>query len=80
MGRPLHRYVAAAIAKRHERLNGTLSCSLCVGMGIPVMLLGLDKDPLWLQSILLIASPAMAFLGGDIRFRKRLATIAQVRM
>ena len=69
-------YVAAAIAKRHERLNGTLSCYLCVGMSIPVMLLGLDKDPLWLQAILLIASPATAFLGGDIRFRQRLATIA----
>jgi hypothetical protein len=71
-------YVAAAIAKRHERLNGALSCYLCVGMGIRIMLLGLDKDPLWLQTLLLIASPGMALLGGDIRFRRRMAKVARV--
>jgi|HubBroStandDraft_6_1064221.scaffolds.fasta_scaffold294069_2 hypothetical protein len=37
-------YVAAAIAKRHERLNETLSCYLCVGMGIVVMSLGLEHE------------------------------------
>jgi hypothetical protein len=66
-------YVAAAIAKRHERLNGTLSCYLCVGMGIVVMSLGLERDPLWLQFLMLVASPALAFVGGDLRLRQRLS-------
>ena len=65
-------YVAAAIAKRHEHLNGTLSCYLCVIMGIVGMILGLGKDPLWLQGLMLVASPALAFAGGDLRLRQRL--------
>jgi len=66
-------YVAAAIAKRHERLNGTLSCYLCVGMGIVAMSLGLERDPRWIQFLMLAASPALAFVGGDLRLRRRLS-------
>ena len=66
-------YVAALIAKRNERLNGTLSCYLCVGMGVVALFLGLEKDPYWLQFLLLISSPALAFVGGDLRLRQRLA-------
>jgi len=66
-------YVAASIAKRHERLNGTLSCFLCVSMGIPIMLLGLESDPRWVQFLMLVASPVLAFVGGDLRLRQRLA-------
>ena len=65
-------YVAAAIAKRHERLNGTLSCYLCVGMGVITMLVGVGQDPRWLQFLMLIANPAMAFVGGDLRLGQRL--------
>jgi hypothetical protein len=63
-------YVAATIAKRHERLNGTLSCYLCVGIGILSMAVGLSKDPHWQQALLLLASPAFAFVGGDLRLRQ----------
>jgi hypothetical protein len=63
-------YVAAAIANRHERLNGTLSCYLCVGIGILSVAVGLSKDPLWQQALLLPASPACAFVGGDLRLRQ----------
>jgi hypothetical protein len=63
-------YVAAVIAKRYERLNGTLSCYLCIGLGILSMALGLSKDPLWQQALLLLASPAFAFVGGDLRLRQ----------
>jgi hypothetical protein len=66
-------YVAASISKRHERLNGTLSCYLCVGMGIVVMFLGLERDPRWIQFLMLVASPALAFIGGDLRLRQRLS-------
>jgi len=63
-------YVAAVIAKRHERLNGTLSCYLCVGIGIASIAGGLSKDPLWQEAILLLASPVFAFVGGDVRRRQ----------
>jgi hypothetical protein len=63
-------YVAATIAKRHERLNGTLSCYLCVGVGVLSMVVGLSKDPLWQQALLLLASPAFGFVGGDLRLRQ----------
>lgn len=66
-------YIAATIAKRHERLNGTLSCYLCVSLGILGIVLGLSKDPLWFQALLMISSPALAFVGGDLRHRQKLA-------
>lgn len=69
-------YISAAIAKRHERLNGMLSCYLCVGLGVIAVCFGLDKDPRWLQVLLFLASPALAFVGGDIRFRQRLRAAA----
>jgi len=65
-------YIAALIAKRHERLNGTLASWLCILMGIIGMAIGLDKDPLWEQILLLIASPVMAYIGGDLRLRQRM--------
>jgi hypothetical protein len=65
-------FVAASIAERHERLNGALSCWLCVTLGVAVMASGLAKDPLWQQMLLILASPVCAFLGGDLRRRQRL--------
>jgi hypothetical protein len=64
-------YVAAAIAKRQEHLNGTLSSWLCVGLGITTMFLGLSREPVWLGILLLLASPVCAFVGGDLRLRQR---------
>jgi hypothetical protein len=70
-------YVAAAIARRHERLNGTLSSYLCVSLGTVSMFVGLTRDPIWLQTLLLITGPVMAFMGGDLRLRQRLARAAK---
>lgn len=69
-------YVAAVIAKRNERLNGTLSCFLCVALGMALLILGLDREPRWLQLLLLIASPVFAFVGGSLRLRQRMAHAA----
>ena len=69
-------YVAAVIAKRNERLNGTLSSCLCVSLGVALLLLGLDREPRWLQLLLLIASPIFAFVGGSLRLRQRMAHAA----
>jgi hypothetical protein len=69
-------YVAAAIAGRNERLNGTLSCWLCICVGIVFLPLGLDKDPWWLHAFFMLLSPAMSFLGGDLRLRGRIAHTA----
>jgi fructose-specific phosphotransferase system IIC component len=63
-------YVSAAIARRHERLNGALSSWLCVGLGVSVIALGISKGPLWQEALLLLASPACAFLGGELRRRQ----------
>jgi hypothetical protein len=65
-------YVAAAIAKRHERLNGTLSCYLFECLGIGAMLLRAGEDPWWAQCLLLVLCPFLAFVGGDLRLRKRM--------
>jgi len=65
-------YVAAAIAKRHERLNGALSSWLCVALGIVTIGLHLQHDPLCQQALLLAASPLMASMGGALRQRQRM--------
>jgi hypothetical protein len=64
-------YTAAAIAKRHEHLNGVLASWLRVGLGIIGMLI----TPTWLDPFMLVGSPVCAFVGGDLRLRVR-ATIA----
>lgn len=66
-------YVAAAIAKRDEPLNGALSSYLLVCTVIANYILNVGTDPQWAQSVLLIAGPLLAFLGGDLRHRRRLA-------
>ncbi len=64
-------YVAAWLAKRHELLNGVLSSFLCVLLGIYVLASGQDSNPRWLQLLLLVASPALALLGGELMRRQR---------
>lgn len=64
-------YVAAWLAKHDELLNGGLSAFLCVGLGVFTMASGKDSNPLWIQILMLVASPAMALLGGDLMRRQR---------
>ena len=61
-------YIAAAIAKRAEVLNGALSCWLCVAIGI----LGLVRPmpagaPLAQLILAFIASPLLGAAGGYVR-------------
>ena len=66
-------YIGAAVANRRERLNGTLSCFSFVCAGVFEILSKSGADPRWLVVLILIASPALGFIGGDFRLRKRLA-------
>jgi hypothetical protein len=68
-------YVAAWLAKRNELLNGALSSFLCVLLGICTMALGKSSDGLWVQLLLLVASPVMALLGGELMRRRRRALL-----
>jgi CHASE2 domain-containing sensor protein len=72
-------YVAAAIAGHDERLNGTLSCWLCISVGLLFLPLGLHKDPWWLHAFFMLLSPIMGLLGGDLRLRQRRARTPQFR-
>jgi len=65
-------YVAAWLAKHDELLNGGLSSVLCVAGGIYVLATGKDTNPHWLQALLLVASPLLAILGGNLMRRLRL--------
>lgn len=64
-------YVAAWLAKHDELLNGGLSSVLCVAGGIYVLATGKDSNPHWLQALLLVASPLLAILGGNLMRRLR---------
>jgi hypothetical protein len=64
-------YVAAWLAKHDELLNGGLSCFLCVALGIYTMASGKDSNALWVQILMLLASPALALFGGDLMRRQR---------
>jgi hypothetical protein len=60
-------YVAARLAKHHELLNGTLSCYLCVGIGIYSLVAGKGYGTWLVQLLLLLASPVSGLLGGYLR-------------
>jgi hypothetical protein len=64
-------YVAAWLAKHDELLNGGLSSILCVALGIYTMVSGKDSNAVWVQTLLLLASPALALIGGDLMRRQR---------
>jgi hypothetical protein len=64
-------YVAAWLAKRDELLNGGLSAFLCVALGIYIMASGKDSHALWVQMLLLLASPVLALIGGALMRRQR---------
>jgi len=65
-------YVAAWLAKHDELLNGFFSSFLCVALGIYTMVSGKDSNALWVQMLLLLASPALGLVGGDLMRRLRL--------
>jgi hypothetical protein len=64
-------YVAAWLAKHDELLNGGLSSVFCVALGIYTISSGKDPNALWVQMLLLFASPALALLGGELMRRQR---------
>ena len=64
-------YVAAWLAKHDELLNGVLSSVLCVALSVYTISTGKDSKPHWLQVLLLVASPLLALLGGDLMRRLR---------
>ena len=68
-------YVAAWLARHDELLNGGLSSFLCMALDIYTFASGKDSNRLWVQILLIVASPLMALLGGDLmrrRLRSRL--------
>jgi hypothetical protein len=71
-------YVAAWLAKHDELLNGGLSSFLCVFLGIYTMVSGKDPSALWVQTLLLLASPVFALIGGELMRRQRLRRGAAV--
>jgi uncharacterized membrane protein YfcA len=64
-------YVAAWLAKHDELLNGALSSVRCVALSIYTFSTGKDSNPQWLQVLLLVGSPLLALLGGDLMRRHR---------
>ena len=64
-------YVAAWLAKHDELLNGGLSAFLCVALDIYTVASGKDSNTLLVQILLIVASPLMALLGGDLMRRLR---------
>lgn len=64
-------YVGAWFANQNERLNGTLSSFVLVGSAILDLVFRLGDDPHWLLLLMLIAGPAFAFIGGNLRLRTR---------
>jgi hypothetical protein len=64
-------YIAARIAKHHELLNGGLASYLCLAIGVYAMTHGKDSHPLYVQVLMLIASPALGILGGYLRLRQK---------
>jgi hypothetical protein len=71
IGSMLGGLVAAGLANREEILNGTLSSFLCVILGVVLIALGKDSNPLWLQILMLTSSPVFACLGGALVRRHR---------
>jgi putative membrane protein (TIGR04086 family) len=64
-------FVSAKIAKHDELLNGALSSSLCTALGVYVIAAGKGDQPLWVQILLLVASPAFGLVGGYLRLLQR---------
>jgi hypothetical protein len=70
-------YVAAWLAKHDELLNGALSSFLCVALGIFTISSGKDWNALWVQLLMLVASPLLGLLGGFLRLTQKRARSVQ---
>jgi len=70
-------YVAAWLAKHDELLNGTLSPCICVLIGIYSVASGKDSHPIYVQILLLIASPVLGLLGGQLRLMQKRVRMQQ---
>ena len=68
-------YVAARIARHHETLNGLLASWACIAVGVYSMTSGKGTDPVAVQVLLLLLSPALGALGGWLRQRQHLAPL-----
>lgn len=60
-------FVAAWLARHDELLNGILLSFLCVSLGLIEMAIGKGWHPVYVQSLLLAASPLLSLLGGFLR-------------
>lgn len=60
-------YVAAWLARHDELLNGALSAWLCTAIGIYGIAALPHMQPLWLQAVDFIMSPAAGLSGGYLR-------------
>ena len=73
-------YLSAFIARRDEILNGGFAAFLCVGLGIWSIATHLSSDPLWMQILLLIASPIVSCAGGYLRLKQKRPNILTVEL
>ena len=64
-------YVAAAIAKRGELVNGALSAVLCVAVGVYALLSGTAGQSPWVHALDIVLAPALGVFGGYLRARGR---------
>jgi hypothetical protein len=60
-------YVAAWIAKHDELLNGAVSSSLCIAIGVYSLARGKVPGSPPVEILLLLASPVCGFIGGYLR-------------
>ena len=63
-------YIAAAIAKRSELLNGALSSVLCCAFGLYALLSASGHSP-WTAVLGMVLSPLLGMFGGYLRVKHK---------
>jgi hypothetical protein len=63
-------YVAAALARSHEILNGALASWLCIGLGIYMLLSGALGDLHWQYIVSVVATPLCYWAGAYFWLRR----------
>ncbi len=64
-------YIAAAIAKRSELLNGALSSVLCIALGVYTVLSGASGHSLLTVALDVILAPLLGMFGGYLRAARK---------
>jgi putative membrane protein (TIGR04086 family) len=64
-------FIAGKIAKHNEILNGSLTCILCLLLGLVAGLRGKPVTPAWIQITSFFIAPAFGALGGYISMRRK---------